>query len=153
MSIRKMQEKDIEIIAEYEKEISIISFGDEAITELDFHARKLLKSMDKEIDGMMVLEVDGKIVGWLWMTPRINSVSNEKYINFKSFYIDENYRGTDYVNEFIEAGMKFCKDVGARTIMSKVHVKNFPARVLWKNYGFEPTHLTLEYRFDDKETK
>jgi hypothetical protein len=41
------------------------------------------------------------------MTPRINSVSNEKYINFKSFYIVENYRGTDSVNEFIEAGNEF----------------------------------------------
>jgi RimJ/RimL family protein N-acetyltransferase len=49
--------------------------------------------------------------------------------------------------------MNFCRDVGARTITSKVHVKNFPARVLWKNYGFEPTHLTLEYKFDDRETK
>lgn len=151
MIIRKIQTKDIGTIAEFEKEISIISFGDEAITELDFHEEKLRKAMTKEIDGMMILEIDGKIAGWLWMTPRTNSVSNEKYINFKSFYIVENFRGTDSVNKLVDAGMKFSRDVGARTIISKVHVKNFPARVLWKNYGFEPTHLTLEYRFDDKE--
>lgn len=151
MVIRKMQTEDIDVIAEFEREISIISFGDEAIIDLDFHRRKLEKSMTKEIEGMMVLQIDGKIAGWLWMTPRTNFVSNEKYVNFKSFYIVEEYRGTDFVNEFIEEGIKFCKDKGVKTIVNKVHVKNLAARVLWKNCGFEATHLTMEYRFNDKE--
>ncbi|TYQ14597.1 UNVERIFIED_CONTAM: ribosomal protein S18 acetylase RimI-like enzyme [Acetivibrio alkalicellulosi] len=151
MIIRKIQEKDINLIAEMEREISIISFGDEAITELDFHIRKLQKAMPKEVNGMMVLEIEKQIVGWMWMTPRINSVSNEKYVNFKSFYIAEKYRGTDYVNKFVEAGMKYCRDENVKTIICKLNVNNLPARILWKSFGFEPTHLTMEYKFDGRE--
>ena len=36
-TIRKAESRDIPQIAEFEKEISIISFGDEAIVDLAFH--------------------------------------------------------------------------------------------------------------------
>ena len=51
MKIRPITTQDVPTIAEYEKEISLISFGDEAITDLVFHQQKLTKAMPKEDDG------------------------------------------------------------------------------------------------------
>lgn len=85
-------------VAQYEKEISIISFGADAITDLEFHKKELMNSLIKEKDGMLVLEGNNEICGWLWMAVKTNSSTTEKYVNFKSFYIKENYRGTEYAN-------------------------------------------------------
>nr|WP_150959480.1 GNAT family N-acetyltransferase [Aneurinibacillus sp. XH2] len=149
MKIRTIQESDLEIIAEYEKEISVISFGSEAVTDLEFHRRKLAKAIPQEQQGMLVAEMEGQSAGWLWMTPKVNFVTKEKYIMFKSFYIAEPYRGSACAEALLDAGMRFCREQGAKRIVGHVHVSNLPMRVLYKNYGFEPTHLTMEYVMDN----
>ncbi|GIP35042.1 GNAT family N-acetyltransferase [Paenibacillus sp. J2TS4] len=145
MNIRPIEERDLAEVAEYEKEIALISFGGEAVTELEFHRRKLEKAIPQEGKGMLVWEKDGKVAGWLWMTPKVNFVTKEKYIQFKSFYIAELYRGTDYASDLLGAGMEFGRNQGAKRIVGHVHVGNLPMRVLYKMHGFEPTHLTMEY--------
>ncbi|MCY9513734.1 GNAT family N-acetyltransferase [Paenibacillus apiarius] len=144
MPIREMEPNDVATIAKFETDISVISFGEDAITDPQFHAKKLEKALRYEKKGMLVLEVDGNIAGWMWITPRENSVTKETYANFKSFYIEASYRGTDHVDELFEAGMAYCKGEGAVHIIGKVHVSNLPMRLLYKKYGFKPTHLTME---------
>lgn len=150
IKVRMIQENDISVVAQFEKEISIISFGDEAVTDLDFHRKKIKKAMAREQDGMLVLEVEEKVAGWLWMSPKTNFITNEIYINFRSFYIAEDQRGSQGVYRLMDAGMDYCRRMGAQNIIGKVHVKNLPMRAVYKNYGFEPTHLTMEYTFKDK---
>lgn len=145
LPIRQIELDDIAVIAEFERDISVISFGEEAITDPRFHARKLEKALHYEKKGMLVLEVDGKVAGWMWITPRENSITKQMYANFKSFYIAEPYRGTAYVDELFEAGMAYCKKEGTERIIGKVHVSNLPMRLLYKNHGFAPTHLTMEW--------
>ena len=94
---------------------------------------------------MLVLEADGEIYGWLWMTDQINSVSNEHYINFKSYYMKPHEREEDFTGKLMEAGMGFAKGVGAKRIVGKVFVGNLPMRSVYKRFGFKPTHLTMEY--------
>ncbi len=145
--VREIAQSDLVEIAEFEKDISLISFGHEAVTDLDFHMRKLETAMAKEHAGMLVLDHDGEICGWLWMTAKRNSVTNEKYVNFRSFYIKEAYRGTEYTKVLFDAGMAFSRNTGAKRIVGKVHASNLPMRVLYKSYQFEPTHITMEYTF------
>ncbi|MGE5559179.1 MAG: N-acetyltransferase family protein [Bacillota bacterium] len=144
MKIRTVKQEDFPVLAAYEMEIAEISFGDEAVTDPDFHLRKLEKALPKEKNGMMVLEADGKPAGWLWMTPRTNSVSGETYVNFKSFYIEEGLRGTEWPEKLLKSGLEYCRAAGAERIIGKVHVKNLPMRALYKKCGFEPTHMTME---------
>ncbi|UHA74000.1 GNAT family N-acetyltransferase [Paenibacillus sp. 481] len=149
MPIREMQQHDIATIARFETDISVISFGEEAVTDLGFHAKKLEKALRYEQQGMIVLEVDGNIAGWMWITPRENFVTKQTYANFKSFYIEEPYRGSAYVDELFEAGMTYCEREGATQILGKVHVSNLPMRLLYKKYGFKPTHITMELSTSD----
>ena len=145
MIIRQIEARDLTEIANWEREISVISFGDEAITDIEFHWRKLEKAMLRERSGMLVLEMDGNAAGWMWMSFRVNSVTQDDYMQFRSFYISEPFRGTAGVDALFEAGMLFAKQQGARRIVGHVHVHNLPMRALYRKYGFMPTHLTMEY--------
>jgi L-amino acid N-acyltransferase YncA len=147
MKIRIIEPGDVPVLAKYECEISLISFQEEAITDLEFHQQKILKAIPKEREGMLVLDNGGEICGWLWMALKTNSLTNEKYVNFKSFYIKEAYRGSEYVDQLLEKGIHDCRKMGANSIVGKVHAKNLPMRILYKNHGFEPTHLTMELKF------
>jgi len=144
--VRTANTEDFETVAGYEREISVISFGDQAVIDLDFHIRKLENSFKKERDGMLVLEDFGEIRGWLWMALKSNSLTGERYVNFKSFYLEEGYRNAECSNRLLGAGMSFCEKSGAKSVTGKVHAKNLAMRVLYKNFGFEPTHITMERR-------
>ncbi len=147
VDIRPIRESDILTIAEFEKEICIISFGDTAVTDLDVHQKKLLKSYKKNPEGMFVLTVDEKISGWLWMDEKINFLTNEKYINFRSFYIEKEFQGTELTGELMKFAMDFCKSVQASMVVGKVFIDNISMRALYKEFGFKPTHLSMEYKF------
>ena len=42
-NMREIKEEDFEAVAKFEIEISEISFGEKAITDLEFHCKKLAK--------------------------------------------------------------------------------------------------------------
>jgi len=150
MLIRNFEIKDIDTVAEFELQIALISFGDEAITDLSFHRRKLEKALSKEGGGMLIMEdEDGIIAGWLWMAPKVNFVTEETYINFKSFYVSEAHRGSSSAEQLLEAGMTYSRSQQAGRIVGYVHVSNLPMRTLYKKFGFAPTHLTMEYNMHD----
>lgn len=151
MLVRKMEEKDIPAVAEFEKQIAVISFGDTAMMDPGFHEKKLKKAMSRDAEYMLVLEDDGTLKGWLWMAAQTNSVSNERYINFKSFLVQEHGGDPSYTETLMQAGMDYCKKTGARRIVGKTFAGNLPMRLVYKKFGFKPTHLTMEYTMDALE--
>lgn len=72
-----------------------------------------------------------------------NSVTQDAYLQFRSFYINEPFRGTAGAEALFEAGILYAKQQEARRIVGHVH--NIPMRALYKKYGFTSTHLTMEY--------
>lgn len=46
-NMREIKEEDFEAVAKFEIEISEISFGEKAITDLEFHCKKLAKAKDR----------------------------------------------------------------------------------------------------------
>lgn len=151
MTIRWIEMKDVQEVAGWEREIAILSFGNEAVTDLAFHVRKLEKAVQRERLGMLVWETDECLAGWMWLSSRVNSVTQEAYMQFRSFYVREVYRGTSGVDELFEAGIQWAINEGCRHIVGHVHVHNLPMRALYKKYGFAPTHLTMEYRVSPAE--
>ncbi len=59
---------------------------EKAITDLEFHCKKLAKAKDRR--GMIVIEdtESGKIVGWVWMEEAEQPDRKKVYANFKSIY-------------------------------------------------------------------
>ncbi|MDR1664905.1 MAG: GNAT family N-acetyltransferase [Clostridiales bacterium] len=146
--IRRAVSADIPALAEYEREISVISFGGEAITDLAHHEKRLRKSMEQDSGGMFVLEKGSAVAGWLWMDMKTNFLTQENYANFRSFYIAENARGGSEAEALLDFGMEWCREKGARRVVGKVHAGNAPMRALYRKAGFEATHITMEWTHD-----
>jgi RimJ/RimL family protein N-acetyltransferase len=142
---RKMREDDIGLVATFERDIAVISFGDEAVTDIEFHKKKLAKELNQEGDGMLILESGAKVAGFIWMAVKKNYITNEPYVNFKSLYFVEEFRGTRGPELLLKAGMDYCRARKARKITGKLHVENLAMRALYKQFGFKPTHLTMEF--------
>lgn len=153
MIIREIKEQDMEALAGFESEIAVISFGDEAVTDLEHHKKKIRKTMEKSADGMLVLEDEGEVRGWLWMGLQTNSVSLEKYINFRSFFIKNLGKNTGYSEALMKAGMEYAFGTGATRIVGKTFVSNLPMRLLYQKFHFKPTHLTMEFLIPGQEDK
>ena len=143
-NMREIKEEDFGAVAKFEIEISEISFGEKAITDLEFHCKKLAKAKDRR--GMTVIEdtESGKIVGWVWMEKKRNSLTGEVYANFKSIYADECIRGMQIVDDLFEKSIEYARECKATYIVGKVHAGNVPMRSLYKKHCFEPTHVTME---------
>lgn len=140
--IRNLEEQDVETVAQFEVEIAEISFGEKAVSNPDFHKKRIAKAKDRA--GMFVLEAEGSILGWMWMDKKTNSITGEHYINFRSFYIAESIRGGQAADALLEKGIHYAKVSGAKQIVGKVHSQNLPMRFLYKKHGFTPTHITME---------
>jgi L-amino acid N-acyltransferase YncA len=151
MEIREITYDDTDTLAQFEKEIAIISFGDEAIVDIEMHKKRIDKAIRMKSKGMFVIVHNDIIYGWLWLDVKSNFLTNDKYVNFRSFYITEEGRETDCSIQLMNHGMEFCKTKCVTSIVGKVHVNNLPMRMLYKHFGFESTHLTMEYNFKGKQ--
>ena len=145
MLLRQIKEQDIPVLVEFEKEISLISFGKDAITDTNFHAKRLLKSFEKDPEGMLVMTNENIICGWVWLDKKINFLTQENYINFRSLYVPEEYRGSEVCDSLMEACLEYCRAVNAKQMIGKVHIDNIPMRALYKKFNFKATHITMEY--------
>ncbi|MCL2352757.1 MAG: GNAT family N-acetyltransferase, partial [Firmicutes bacterium] len=136
--------------------------------DADFHARKLKKGFDKDPSGMFVMverrdqDKNGvlanardkapdaaageRVIGWLWMDGKENFLTGESYVNFRSFYIAVEYRGSEAARALMGRGMEYCREAGAKSVVGKVHVSNLPMRALYREFGFQATHITMEYK-------
>lgn len=133
-------------IARFEREIAEISFSGEAMDNDEFYRRKVDKAMARDREGMLVLDQDGVVGGWLWMAIRTNFINKKPYADFKSLYVTEELRGTPWPGELMEAGMQVARSHGTNKIIGRVHASNLPMRLLYKKFGFAPVHITMEYR-------
>lgn len=148
MDIQRIEEHDVATVAAFEREISEISFGDEAIVDLDFHIKKIKKNMDNKNNFMFTLKDGDCVIGWLWFYKRVNYLSEDVYIDFKSFYILEGCRSQEAHDRLMDKLFEVCQREQIKKIIGKVIVDNVAMRSLYKKYGFKPVHLTMEKSFE-----
>jgi len=147
MIIRNAIDSDYDTLAAFETEIARISFNEDAIIDEAFHKRRIMSAADKS--GMFVIEsIEKDILGWMWMEKRENSVTKERYINFRSFYIDKTIRGQAIVNELMQKGIAYAHKLKCARIVGKVHVDNLPMRIIYKANGFQPVHISMEMKLN-----
>jgi ribosomal protein S18 acetylase RimI-like enzyme len=149
LQIRPASEADLDAIAAFEVEIARVSFGDEAITDAAFHRRRVAGALVKPGEIMLIAvaaRAPAVPLGWAWMSPRANSLTGERYGNFRSLAVaavDE--RGP--VGELLMAAILGAADEAGFTHLSgKVNAANLPMRSLYRAFGFTATHLTMEKR-------
>src|SRR5215813_108751 len=88
--IRPAGEADLEAIASFEVDIAKVSFGDEAITDAAFHRRRVAGALGKPGEIALIAttqDSDELPLGWAWMSARTNSLTGERYGNFRSLAV------------------------------------------------------------------
>jgi GNAT superfamily N-acetyltransferase len=170
--IRGAAEGDLDAIAQFEIEIAKVSFSDEAITDPAMHRRRVSGGLGKPGEIMLVAAVrpaaapgpdpasggggpepaaqrgpaTGKLAGWAWMSPRTNSLTGARYGNFRSLAVAD-IPDRSHVGELLLAAvLQAAADAGLTQLTGKVHAGNLGMRTLYRKFGFEAAHLTMEKR-------
>ncbi len=151
--VRPAVERDLDAIAGFEVDIARVSFGADAITDPAFHRRRVAGALGKA--GEITLVAVGSDapevpLGWAWMSARTNSLTGERYGNFRSLAVtgpgaaDE---GSPRLGELLMTAILTAADEAGFTHLSgKVNAANLGMRALYRAFGFSATHLTMEKR-------
>jgi L-amino acid N-acyltransferase YncA len=147
--VRPATEADLDAVVAYEIQIAVISFADEAITDPELHRKRVSRALGQPGEVTLVAAAEaapGTPVGWAWLSARTNSLTRERYGNFRSLAVSE---GPDRsrVGELLMAAVLAAADEGGMTqLTGKVHASNLGMRALYRQFGFTATHLTMERR-------
>jgi L-amino acid N-acyltransferase YncA len=154
--IRQAQAEDLEAIAGFEAEIARISFGDDAVTDTGLHRKRVANALDAPGEITLVAvamptgaddaAAPGPPVGWAWLSGRTNSLTGARYGNFRSLAVADG-PGRSQIGELLLAAvLQAAREAGMRQLTGKVHAHNVGMRMLYRKFGFEATHLTMEMR-------
>jgi ribosomal protein S18 acetylase RimI-like enzyme len=150
--IREATSDDLDAIAGFEVEIARVSFGDEAITDVALHRKRVAGALGKPGEITLVAVQRGaadRPVGWAWLSGRTNSLTGARYGNFRSLAAAD-VDGRSQIGEMLLAAvLQAAADGGMRQLTGKVHARNLGMRALYRKFGFEATHVTMEKRVPD----
>ena len=145
--IRPATEADVEAIVGYEIEIAVISFADEAITDPALHRKRVTSALGKPGEVTLVAaarQAAEEPVGWAWLSARTNSLTGDRYGNFRSLAVSD-IEDRSLVGELLMAAVLDAADrAGMTQLTGKVHAGNLGMRALYRKFGFTATHLTME---------
>lgn len=141
--VRPARASDLDELARFEADIARISFGDDAVVDLDVHRKKLTRAMEKDPRGMFAADAGERVAGWLWVALNTNFLTGDRYANFRSLATDEADRGTELPELLLDAGLRFACGEGATEVTGRVHVANERMRMLYRKFGFEASYLVL----------
>jgi L-amino acid N-acyltransferase YncA len=145
--IRQAQAEDLEAIAGFEAEIARVSFGDDAVTDTGLHRKRVANALGAPGEITLVAVAgSGPLVGWAWLSGRTNSLTGARYGNFRSLAVADG-PGRSQIGELLLAAvLQAAREAGMRQLTGKVHARNVGMRMLYRQFGFEATHLTMEKR-------
>jgi ribosomal protein S18 acetylase RimI-like enzyme len=147
--IRPATEADLDVIAGFEIDIARASFGDEAIEDPALHRKRVAGALGKPGEVTLVAvaaEAPAVPVGWAWLSGRTNSLTGARYGNFRSLATAD-VPGRGQVAELLmQAVLQASDRAGFVHLTGKVHASNLGMRALYRKFGFEAAHLTMERR-------
>ncbi|HEY5989083.1 MAG TPA: GNAT family N-acetyltransferase [Streptosporangiaceae bacterium] len=149
--IRPAREGDLDAIAGFEIEIARVSFGDEAIDDPALHRKRVAAALGKPGEVTVVAAAAGAPdvpVGWAWLSGRTNSLTGAKYGNFRSLATADVPGRSEVAELLMDEVLRAARDAGHSHLTGKVHARNVGMRALYRKFGFEATHLTMEWRDD-----
>ena len=149
--VRPAREEDLDAIAEFEIEIARVSFGDEAIEDAALHRKRVAAALGRPGEVTLVAVAvaapgDGPPVGWAWLSGRTNSLTGDRYGNFRSLAVADIPGRSEVAELLMAAVLQAAGDAGYSRLTGKTHASNLGMRALYRKFGFEAAHLTMEWR-------
>jgi L-amino acid N-acyltransferase YncA len=145
--IRPAGQDDLDAIAGFEVEIAKASFGDEAVTDAGLHRRRVAGALGKPGEVTLVAAAraaPGRPVGWAWLSARTNSLTGARYGNFRSLAVADIPDRSQVGELLLAAVLRAADQAGMGQLTGKVHARNLGMRALYRKFGFEATHITME---------
>jgi ribosomal protein S18 acetylase RimI-like enzyme len=147
--VRPAADADLDAIAAFEVDIARASFGDEAITDAAFHRRRVAGALGKPGEITLIAVAVGARdapLGWAWLSARTNSLTGERYGNFRSLAVAESADRGPIGELLMTAVLDAAGRAGLTHLTGKVNAANLGMRALYRAFGFTATHLTMEKR-------
>jgi GNAT superfamily N-acetyltransferase len=167
--IRPAREGDLDVIAGFEIEIARVSFGAEAIEDPALHRKRVAAALGKPGEVTLVavaLVAEAPVaeslvaeapaaetyqhadvpVGWAWLSGRTNSLTGARYGNFRSLATADVPGRAEAAELLMAAVLRAADEAGYTHLTGKTHARNLGMRALYRKFGFEATHLTMEWR-------
>ena len=147
--IRPATADDLEAIVEFEAEIARVSFGDEAIEDPALHRKRVAAALGKpgEVTLVAVAAADPAVpLGWAWLSGRTNSLTGARYGNFRSLATADVPGRSQVADLLMAAVLRAAREAGYAHLTGKVNARNLGMRALYRKFGFEAAHLTMEWR-------
>jgi ribosomal protein S18 acetylase RimI-like enzyme len=147
--IRTATEDDLDALARYEIEIATVSFGAEAVTDPALHRKRVAGALGKPGEVTLVAAAraePGTPLGWAWLSARTNSLTGERYGNFRSLAVAMGPDRSLIADLLMAAVLEAADAAGLTQLTGKVHAANIGMRALYRKFGFTATHLTMERR-------
>ena len=147
--IRPAREEDLDVIAGFEIAIARASFGDEAIEDPALHRKRVAGALGKPGEVTLVAVATGAPavpVGWAWLSGRTNSLTGARYGNFRSLATADVPGRGQAAELLMQAVLRASDHAGFVHLTGKVHASNLGMRALYRKFGFEATHITMERR-------
>src|SRR5215469_5346829 len=174
--IRPARESDLDVIAGFEIDIARVSFGAEAIEDPALHRKRVAAALGKpgevtlvavalvteapaaetyqhaEAPATETYQPAGPPVGWAWLSGRTNSLTGARYGNFRSLATADIPGRAEAAELLMAAVLQAADEAGYTHLTGKTHARNLGMRALYRKFGFEATHLTMEWRPSDPAT-
>lgn len=147
--VRPADDGDLDAIAAFEVDIARVSFGDEAITDPAFHRRRVAGALGRAGETTLVAAAAGapqEPLGWAWLSGRTNSLTGERYGNFRSLAVRDGHDRGAIGELLMNAVLEAAGQAGLTHLTGKVNAANTGMRALYRAFGFTATHLTMEKR-------
>lgn len=147
--VRPARDSDLDAIVGYEIDIAVVSFAAEAITDPALHRKRVTGALGRPGEITLVAvdrEAPAVPLGWAWLSARINSLTGERYGNFRSLATSD-VPDRSLIGELLmQAVLAAADEAGLAQLTGKVHAGNLGMRALYRKFGFTATHLTMERR-------
>jgi len=85
-------------------------------------------------------------VGWAWLSARTNSLTGARYGNFRSLATADVPGRAQVAELLMRAVLEASDQAGFVHLTGKVHATNLGMRALYRKFGFEAAHITMERR-------
>ena len=156
--IRPATEDDLDVIAGFEIDIARASFGDEAIEDPALHRKRVAGALGRPGEVTLVAVAAGAPrvpevaaapavpVGWAWLSARTNSLTGARYGNFRSLATADVPGRAQVAELLMRAVLEASDQAGFVHLTGKVHATNLGMRALYRKFGFEAAHITMERR-------
>lgn len=138
---RKFREDDISKIIKFKKKSAEISFPGYKFNE-EIHKKKMLKSIEKEPEGIQILESNGEMIGYMWFSSKNGDFGRHGLIHH--LFIDENYRGKGLAKRLINYAEKYFESRGIKRIKLTVTATNEPAIKLYEKFNYKKRRFVME---------